>query len=140
MITIEKSKTADTRTCDYLKVTKEQLYKSSQQHKSDIIAGMQFFIEKMKDSMIHHDDDKLKNIAGFHADFLTGFKQTGWWDEHRKIARHHLMSEDGAPIDVNLIDVMDMIVDCVMAGVGGVGGVFLFEKLGGLLLCGFYNT
>src|SRR4030065_768459 len=140
MITIEKSKTADTRTCDYSKVTKEQLYKSSQQHKSDIVAGMEFFIEKMKDSMVLHDDDKLKNIDGFHADFLTGFKQTGWWDEHRKIARHHLMSEDGVPIDVNLIDVMDMIVDCVMAGMGRSGSVYPLEISGGLLLRAFNNT
>lgn len=140
MIEIHKSKTADTRSCDFSKVTKDQLYKSSQQHKSDIVLGMQFFRGMMADSMLRHDDDKLNNIDGFHADFITGFKQTGWWDEHRKINRHHLLQEDGIPADVNLIDVLDMIVDCVMAGMGRTGSVYPLDIPPELLKRAFDNT
>jgi hypothetical protein len=140
MIKIKKSKTADTRSCDFSKVSKDQLYKSSQQHKSDVVAGMQFFIGKMKDSMICHDDDKLSAIDHFHADFITGFKETGWWDNHRKITRHHILQDDGIPPDVNLIDVMDMIVDCVMAGMGRTGEVYPLDIKPEVLQKAFDNT
>ena len=68
--------------------------------------------------------DKIAGIDGFHRDFLTGFKQTTWWDNHRKINRHHLLQDDGVPADVNLVDVLDMIVDCVMAGMARTGSVY----------------
>jgi len=45
----------------------------------------------------YHDLDKISDIDGFHRDFLTGFKQTEWWDAHRKINRHHLLQPDGVP-------------------------------------------
>jgi len=40
MITIQQSQTADTRTCDYTKVTKETLLASSRQHIGDVGSGL----------------------------------------------------------------------------------------------------
>lgn len=140
MITIKKSTTADTRTCDWSKVTKEQLKESSEQHIGDIKKGVDFFKGLMDKAADRHDFDKLTNLAGFHADFQTGFKQTGWWDEHRKINRHHLLQADGIPTDVNLIDVLDMITDCVMAGMGRSGNVYPLEITPELLKRAFDNT
>ena len=140
MITIKKSATADTRTCDWSKVSKDELYKSSQQHKGDIVKGMQYFVGMMKDAMLLHDDDKLNDIDGFHADFITGFKNTTWWDKHRKINRHHLLEVDGVPDDVNLVDVLDMITDCVMAGMGRAGSIYPIEITPELLKLAFDNT
>jgi len=140
MIRINKSKTADTRSCDFSQVTKEQLLASSIQHIGDVEKGIGFLVGKMCQSAALHDHDKISNIGGFHADFITGFAQTGWWDEHRKINRHHLLQEDGIPVDVNLIDVLDMIVDCVMAGMGRTGSVYPLEIQPELLKCAFDNT
>ena len=140
MITIQKSKTADTRSCDSTKVTKGTLYESSLQHISDIAKGMNFFRGMMVDSMSMHDFDKLTDIDQFHADFITGFKQTGWWDNHRKVNRHHLLQDDGVPADVNLIDVLDMIVDCVMAGMGRTGEVYPLNIKPDVLMAAFQNT
>lgn len=140
MITIKKSQTADTRTCDWAKVTKDQLQASSEQHIDDVKKGMEFFKGMMDEAIKQHDFDKLTDIDGFHADFLTGFKQTEWWDKHRKIARHHLLDEDGIPEDVNLIDVLDMIVDCVMAGMGRTGTVYPLEISPEVLKRAFNNT
>jgi len=140
MIAIKKSATADTRTCDWSKVTKDQLRESSEQHIGDVKKGMDFFKGMMDESVKRHDSDKLTNLDGFHADFLTGFKQTGWWDEHRKINRHHLLQADGVPDDVNLIDVLDMITDCVMAGMGRAGSVYPLEITPELLKRAFDNT
>ena len=137
MIHIKQSKTADTRTCDSSKVSKETLHDSSIQHIGDIHKAMNFFtycMKKaaamnlftycMKKAALDHDYDKLRNINEFHADFITGFKNTTWRDNHRKISRHHLLQADGVPADVNLIDVLEMIADCVMAGMGRAGTVY----------------
>jgi hypothetical protein len=140
MIYIKKSQTADTRTCDFSKVTKEQLYASSVQHRDDVRKGMDFFREKLQFAADCHDSDKLTDIDGFHRDFLTGFKQTGWWDAHRKINRHHLLQEDGIPADVDLIDVLDMLVDCVMAGMGRSGSVYPLNISPEVLTTAFQNT
>ena len=116
MIEIPKSSTADTRTCDFAQVSKETLYKSSQQHILDVRRALLFFRYMLDDASARHDFDKLLDIDGFYSDFRTGFKVTTWWDRHRQLNRHHLNVEDGVPADVNLIDVLDMIADGVMAG------------------------
>lgn len=140
MITIKKSTTADTRTCDWSKVTKDQLKESSGQHIEEVKKGMDFFKEMMDMAASRHDFDKLTNLDGFHADFQTGFKNVTWWDEHRKINRHHLLQADGVPADVNLVDVLDMITDCVMAGMGRSGSVYPLEITPELLRRAFDNT
>ena len=140
MITIQRSKTADTRTCDVSEVSKEQLLLSSYQHIQDVAKGMQFFANKLLEAANSHDHDKFSGIDQFHADFKTKFERTGWWDNHRKVNRHHLLAEDGVPEDVNLVDVFDMIVDCVMAGMGRSGSVYPLEIKPEVLKDAFDNT
>ena len=140
MITIRKSETADTRTCDYANVTKEKLLASSRGHINDVYRGLDFFRQKLREAAINHDTDKITNIDGFHSDFLTGFKETTWWDNHRKLNRHHLTQEDGIPADVNLIDVLDFITDCVMAGMARSGSVYPLSLPTELLERAFQNT
>lgn len=140
MIKIEKSQTADTRTCDFAKVTRLQLLRSSLQHMNDVKLGMKFFKDLITEADERHDHDKLTDIKHFHADFITGFKETGWWDNHRKVNRHHLLQDDGIPEDVNLIDVLDMIVDCVMAGMGRAGCVYPLDIKPDVLRQAFDNT
>ena len=140
MIEIRKSKTADSRTCDYSNVTKEDLAASSLQHIHDVELGIQFFIEKLEDAMIRHDFDKLSGISHFYNDFITGFEKTGWWENHKKINRHHLGTDGVVPDDVNLVDVLEMIVDCVMAGLGRSGSVYPLEIDPEVLMRAFKNT
>jgi protein tyrosine phosphatase len=140
MIKIKKSKTADTRSCDFSQVTEIQLYNSSIQHISDVWLGIRFIKEKLDAAAGSHDSDKLTEIRQFHDDFITGFKETSWWDNHRKITRHHLLQDDGVPEDVNLIDVIEMIVDCVMAGMGRTGTVYPLDIKPEVLMAAFKNT
>ena len=140
MITIKKSHTADTRTCDVSKVDKETLLASSNQHIGDIREGLIFFSDMLLRAGVAHDRDKIDGIDQFHADFVTGFKQTTWWDNHRKINRHHLNEEDGVPADVNLVDVIEHIVDCVMAGMGRSGSVYPLSLKPEVLERAFQNT
>lgn len=140
IVEIKPSPTADTRSCDWSKVSMSQLCDSSIQHRDDVKRGMEFFVRMMREQAALHDYDKLTDLEGFHADFQTGFESTKWWDRHRKINRHHLLQEDGIPEDVNLIDVLDMIVDCTMAGMARTGEVYPLELSADVLARAFQNT
>lgn len=140
MIQIQQSKTADTRSCDFANTSKETLLASSRQHISDVRLALDYFMAQVCAAGQRHDTDKITDIDGFHADFVTGFKQTGWWDRHRKLNRHHLLQPDGVPEDVNLIDVLDMIADCVMAGMARTGSVYPLKIEPDVLMRAFQNT
>ena len=140
MITIKKSKTADTRSCDFANVKKETLLQSSAQHIEDVSKGMMFFADQIRQQAEKHDADKITDIDSFHSDFVGGFANTTWWDNHRKVNRHHLLSEDGVPPDVDLVDVIEMIVDCVMAGMGRTGTVYPLDIKPDVLMTAFTNT
>jgi hypothetical protein len=56
------------------------------------------------------------------------------------VNRHHLLQEDGVPADVNLIDVLDMIADCVMAGMARSGEVYSLNINPKVLAKAFVNT
>lgn len=140
MIRIRKSPTADTRTCDFANVSKEQLRESSVQHIYDVREGLHFLTMMLDRAAMVHDADKIADIDQFHADFVGGFKSTKWWDAHRSLNRHHLLQPDGVPADVNLIDVLDYIVDCTMAGKARSGTVTPLEINPGILMRAFLNT
>lgn len=140
MIKIKKSTTADTRSCDYTKVSQEELLTSSVQHIDDVAAGLEFFVDKLREAAAMHDFDKVSDIEGFHRDFLTGFKQQTWYTNHKKVNRHHLLVDEGIPEDVNLIDVIEMITDVVMAGMGRTGNVYPMDIEPELLVRAFENT
>lgn len=123
MIRIKKSPTADTRTCDFANVSKQTLFDSSAQHIMDVRAGLRLFRDLLDVASRDHDYDKLSDLDTFHRDFVGGFQSTEWWDRHRQLNRHHLEAPDGVREDVNLIDVLDYIADCVMAGKARSGSV-----------------
>lgn len=140
MIVVKPSPTADTRTCDFSKVSKETLLHSSRQHINDVVEALAFFQLKLTQAAGCHDYDKLTMIDEFHRDFATGFKQTEWWDRHRTLHRHHLSQSDGVPEDVNLVDVLEWIADCVMAGMARSGTVYKLELPTAVLLRALDNT
>lgn len=140
VIYIKKSQTADTRTCDFANIGKQTLLDSSHQHIADVRAALGYFRALLWKQGKVHDHDKISDIDSFHADFVTGFKQTDWWDRHRKINRHHLIEPDGVPEDVNLVDVLDMIADCVMAGMARSGSVYPLNIDPQVLMSAFQNT
>ena len=140
MLTIKMSPTADARTCDFANVSKETLLASSVQHIDDVCQALDYFRAQIRLAASRHDYDKITDIDSFHADFVTGFKVTDWWDRHRKLNRHHLLQSDGIPADVNLIDMLDFIADCVMAGMARSGSVYPLNLPPELLERAFQNT
>lgn len=140
MIEIKPSKTADTRTCDFANTTRETLLASSVQHIRDVGHALAFFSGRLTNAALCHDYDKLTEIDWFHRDFVTGFKEHGWWDNHRAIHRHHLDKPDGIPPDVDLIDILEHVADCVMAGMARSGSVYQLQLSDELLQRAFKNT
>jgi hypothetical protein len=123
MIEIKKSTCADTRSCDWSKVTKEQLLQQSKQHIADVYHAISFFQDMLFIVKYDHDYTKISHIDEFHKDFSCGFKTQDWYDMHKATERHHLETPDGIRDDVNLIDVLECVADCVMAGMGRSGSV-----------------
>lgn len=121
MIMIKKSPTADTRTCDWSKVTEEELQKASLQHIDDVNLGLRYLALLLTLAAHNHDYTKISHLTKFHRDFKTGFKDTGWWEMHQKTERHHFNNPEFVREDVNLIDVLEQIVDGVMAGMARSG-------------------
>ena len=139
-IEIKKSPTADTRTCDWSKVTKEELLKSSTMHINDVIKGMSWFAKQIEQRAKLHDHDKVSDIDGFHNDFSTGFQSEIWYKNHKKVNRHHIADNDGVPKDVDLLDVIEYVTDCVMAGMARSGHIYTLELSNELLQKAFQNT
>lgn len=140
-ITIHPSATADTRTCDFANVSHRTLLNSSAQHIADVRRGLAFFGAMLAEAATRHDEDKITDIDGFHRDFVAGNVQHGeWLAKHYRINRHHLLTPSGVPADVNLIDVLDMIADCVMAGMARSGSVYPLDIPRDVLWRAFENT
>ena len=139
-IKIERSQNADTRTCNFSKVTKEELLSSSILHIADVRHGMNFFSNMLVLAGTDHDTTKKSEINSFYKDFRTGFKRVEWWKMHQKTERHHLKDENFVQEDVNLIDILEMITDGVMAGLARSGEYRKEEIPDGLLRKAFDNT
>jgi len=139
-IVIKKSPTADTRSCDCSEVTKQQLLSSSKQHINDVIKGMNFIAEYIKIQAKLHDYDKMEDIDRFYFDFKNNFETTGWYEDHKIVNRHHLSHDEGIPKDVNLVDVLEYITDCVMAGLARTGKVYDITLDDKILQKAFKNT
>jgi hypothetical protein len=117
------------------------LLSSSVQHIGDVGKGIAFFAGKLTEAASIHDYDKLSAIDWFHADFTTDIlKPGGWLENHYKIHRHHLDKPGGVPDGVNLIDLLEHIADCVMAGMGREGSVFPIKLPDELLQRAVANT
>lgn len=126
MIEITKNPNGDTRTAPK-NITYEQFQEANDMHIEDVRAVM-YELSRMVDSVgEHHDCTKKSQERMFYRDFLstlhdgTDFVCGEWYQLHAMAERHHLISH--CPDDVNLIDVLEMIADCVCAGLSRSGEV-----------------
>jgi len=140
MIVIKKSQSADTRTCDWSKVSCKDLLEASKMHIKDVGKGLSLFSCMLQEAAILHDRTKISGIEIFHKDFKTGFKTTEWWKMHQKEERHHFKTEEYIQEDVNLIDIIEMLTDGVMAGLARSGEYRQEEMPADLLKKAFDNT
>ena len=100
-------------------------------HKEHVRKMMFGISEDIKTQARNHDDTKiyepLKSL--FYRELcakvdgkIDSLEAGEWYQTHINAERHHL--NDHCPEDVNLIDVLEMICDCVCAGMARKGNVY----------------
>lgn len=128
-ITIKPNKNGDSRVADHVP-TIEEFRGANLSHIEDVKKIMGEFAQEIKNRSEKHDwtkrvepyesmfyRDMCNTIEG-RIDFLTG----EWSRLHYEEERHHLNRH--CHEDVNLIDVIEMLCDCVVAGKARSGDVY----------------
>ena len=124
-ITIKNTCNADGRTATNL--NSETLLQSTEEHQHNVQEGMDYIAELIHKRGLKHDYTKVgEYFQLFNYTVMQGlsneeFEKSEWKQLHIHQERHHL--NGNVPVDVNLIDVIEMIVDVVMAGNGRSGHI-----------------
>lgn len=118
-VVIHKNPNGDTRTAPKGIAFKE-FQEANNSHIADVANVMIELSEKIKEKGHRHDWTKKSEEKMFYNDFIESmaggmdFVSGNWYQLHVNEERHHLLSK--CPEDVNLLDVIEMIADCVCAG------------------------
>ena len=118
-IKIKRNPNGDSRTAPK-DISYEKFQEANSMHMCDVYSVMFRLSEKIVQAGRQHDYTKKTHEKLFYDNFIstmnegTDFVNDEWYQLHIANERHHLLSK--CPEDVNLIDVIEMIVDCVCAG------------------------
>ena len=124
--------------------TREQFHQANLNHIYDVREVMLWLARKLAVQGRNHDWSKLEFEDEFWKDFqdslLNGadFVNAWWYQMHIKEERHHPTSY--CHDDINLLDIIEMIVDCVCAGKARAGEVRSMEINDEILKKAFENT
>lgn len=124
---IKRNTLGDTRTATKVPTIKEfQL--ANNDHTDDVRRMMTAIADSIRDRGCIHDYTKREEPrkSMFYRDLcnklegkLASFEDGEWYPMHCLTERHHL--NEYCPEDVNLIDVIEMVCDCVCAGMARTG-------------------
>lgn len=153
-IYIKKTDHCDTRALKPgQKVTRENVLADTLAHQQAVALAMDYFARMAQDQAKKHDWSKTGSAEHHDKDFIGWFTEalndrafyhdegkdpTTWWGYHVANERHHL--NNAVPKDVNLIDVMEMLCDCVCAGMARTGNVYPIEIKPEVLSAAVANT
>lgn len=145
-VKIKQNKLGDTRTATKVP-TFYEFVDSNSLHCIDVREMMNAISIDIRNRGRKHDITKIEEpskslfyrelcakIEGKIDDFTKG----EWYPMHCKTERHHL--NEYCPEDVNLIDVIEMICDCVCAGLARSGNVYPIEISPEILQKAIQNT
>lgn len=135
---VRKSPSADSRSAQS-QPTVEELKDSTISHIGDVQQGMNFIANMIIERGKMHDNTKMDNMEEFHAALTSGhIKDTAWYNRHINDERHHLKSH--VPDDVTLVDVIEHLVDCTMAGLTRSGQIYDIDLSTDVLQLAAANT
>lgn len=138
MINIHKAVNADTRSKND-GFNKESLLADTKSHIGDVSKGLDFIADLLIDRGGKYDHTKIDNIDAFYDALKDdNVKKSFWYNMHITKERHHLKSNP--PKDVNLIDVLEHLVDCTMAGMTRSGTIYDIDLSPELLVKACANT
>lgn len=144
-IKIERNTNGDTRVATKVPSI-EEFDDSNYKHTQDVRNMMYAFADEIKNRASHHDWSKLHepHRSAFYRDLCNtiedymNFDDGEWYKFHYNNERHHLLKR--CPNDVNLVDVIEMLCDCVCAGMARSGEVRDLEISSEILMAAMKNT
>lgn len=143
MIRIYRNPNGDSRTAK-ANTTLKAFSEANDMHKKDVSNIMNELALGIQIKGATHDYTKKTAEILFYKDFVsankkdTDFLKSEWYKFHIEKERHHLLSR--CPDDVNLLDVLEMVVDCVCAGLSRSGEVREIEIDEKILMKALTNT
>lgn len=124
-VKIKNTKNADSRTAT--NKSKKSLIEASLTHISEVQQVFNSLAYLMVKQGQQHDHTKLTEFDKFYEDYTNksgvDFISGEWYNIHITQERHHIMKNTYD--DVNLIDVIEEIIDKVVAGKGRAGDINL---------------
>lgn len=95
------------------------IYEDMQQHRKDVYNVLNEIAWNIYQTGQMHDWTKTSFFDEYYNDIIerqtnNDFKNREWYKIHTKYERHHINSN--TPIEVNLIDIIEMITDCIVTG------------------------
>lgn len=145
-IKIKENKLGDTRTATRTPTISE-FEQANRLHYEDVKNMMSEIASEIRNRGAMHDYTKLRepNKSLFYRELcatiegkMNDFTEGEWYLMHCATERHHL--NVFCPDDVNLIDVIEMICDCVCAGMARTGEVRPIEIDADILKKAIQNT
>lgn len=145
-IVIEKNVCGDTRSATKCPTFREFEY-ANNAHNTNVQQIMKLLTDKLNKQAVNHDWTKTTEPykSEFYRDLCNtiehkiDFENDGTWlKKHYEIERHHLLAN--CPNSVNLIDVLEMIADCICAGLARTGKVRELEINNDILNRAVQNT
>jgi hypothetical protein len=128
-IVIRPTPNADSRTSNSL-LSDETCREDTYEHIRDVQKAMNFFSAQVARAGLMHDNTKVTELDDYVQLVLGDVKDddflaSDWWTTHITKERHHLNAN--CPVDVTLIDILEMIADMVMQK--GRKGYFTSDEL-----------
>ena len=119
--------------------TFEQFHQANLSHINDVKQVMNLLGNYIKEQGEQHDWTKLKFEKEFWEDFWKkDFVKGDWYQMHVSLERHHPLSF--CHDDITLLDIIEMIADCVCAGKARAGEIRPLEIDDDILKKAFENT
>lgn len=124
----------------------EDVLTATRTHQVEVSETMDFLADELKFMGRLHDWTKTENFEDEYGYLVTNdirddeFLRSDWWWKHLTLERHHVNGY--AHLDVNLLDVLEFIVDRVVAEKGRTGSINMnYLELDPLVLVrAYYNT
>lgn len=145
-VKVVKNSNGDTRHADHIPTISE-FNNANESHRGDVDRLIERFCALLKKSADRHDWSKVREPyrSMFYRDMVATmegrmqFEDGEWYKLHyEKLERHHLGKY--APDDVDLFDVIEMVCDCVAAGMARSGEVRPLEIADGVFQKALANT
>lgn len=145
-VTMKKNTLGDTRTAERMP-TRAEFDAANVSHISDVNALIESFAQEMISRVNDHDLTKIIEpyATMFYEDMKANieegkapFEKLEWFGLHINSERHHL--KERVPDDVDLIDVIEMLADCVSAGMTRSGHVYEIKIQDSVLQKAVSNT